>query len=52
MSATDCTTGWVNGVSKTGTFVKEAGVEWSTGVNGIPSGWEVIDNVDDVQTDE
>lgn len=34
---------WVSGVSPTGTFVKKAGVEWPTGINGIPSGWTVIE---------
>ena len=32
---------WVSGVSSTGTFVKAAGVSWSTGVSGIPNGWTV-----------
>ena len=32
---------WVYGVSPTGTFVKSAGVEIPTGVNGIPEGWTV-----------
>lgn len=32
---------WVNGVSATGTFVKKNGVEWNTGLSGIPSGWTV-----------
>ena len=34
---------WVNGVAATGTFVKGAGVTWTTGVSGIPSGWEVVE---------
>lgn len=33
---------WVNGVSATGTFVKKNGVEWNTGLSGIPNGWTVI----------
>ena len=33
---------WVNGVSSTGTFVKNKNATWRvTGVNGIPSGWTV-----------
>ena len=34
---------WVNGVSATGTFIKNASMtnEWSVGVNGIPTGWTV-----------
>ena len=35
---------WVDGVSSTGTFVKNASMSgWSTGVDGIPNGWTVID---------
>ena len=41
ISDTDCTTDWVSGVASTGTFVKEAGVNWTTGTSGIPSGWTV-----------
>ena len=33
---------WVNGVSPTGTFVKNASATWTTtGVNGVPTGWTV-----------
>ena len=39
--ASGSTTGWVNGVSATGTFVKDASTNWPTGGNGIPSGWTV-----------
>ena len=39
----DTTSNWVYGVSPTGTFVKKAGVNWQTGVNGIPDGWDVIE---------
>ena len=42
ISATS-TSNWVNGVYPTGTFVKASGISWSTGTNGIPSGWEVIE---------
>ena len=43
ISATDCTKGWLDGVSATGTFTKASGVDWSgkTGSDGIPSGWTV-----------
>lgn len=35
---------WMRGVAATGTFVKNANMtSWTTGVNGIPSGWTVID---------
>ena len=38
------TNGWVSDVAPTGTFVKAAGMtKWTTGNNGIPSGWTVID---------
>lgn len=38
------TTNWVSGVSVTGTFVKNPDMtSWTTGNNGIPSGWTVID---------
>ena len=48
ISATFCTTNWVNGVSETGTFIKSPDTSWQTGVDGTPSGWEVIDDGDDV----
>ena len=41
ISATYCTMLWVRNVSKSGTFVKASGVSWSTGEDGIPSGWTV-----------
>ena len=37
------TAGWLNGVSPTGTFVKDPNATWPTGVSGIPSGWTVLD---------
>lgn len=41
-SASDCTYNWVNGVNGTGLFTKAASMNnWSTGINGIPSGWTV-----------
>ena len=45
MTATDCTTGWVEGVAANGTFVKAASADWSvkTGNDGIPAGWTVQD---------
>ena len=43
ISASNCTNGWVNGVSASGTFVKAATMtDWTTGTNGIPTGWTVI----------
>ena len=44
ISATNCLTNWTNGVSATGTFVKNASMtSLPTGANGIPSGWTVQD---------
>ena len=34
---------WVGGVAASGTFTKAAGVEWPTGANGIPDGWNVVE---------
>ena len=41
ISATNCTLGWVNNVSPTGTFVCPDPSVWTTGASGIPSGWTV-----------
>lgn len=42
ISANYCTFNWVSEVSSTGTFTKAASMEsWTTGVNGIPTGWTV-----------
>ena len=42
--STSYTGNWLNNVSATGTFVKKAGVTWTTGdISGIPSGWTVIE---------
>ena len=42
ISATFSTSGWLSGVSETGTFVKASGMnDWTTGDNGIPSGWTI-----------
>ena len=44
ISASNCTTNWVNGVAATGTFVKHPNMSsWTTGVNGIPNNWIVQD---------
>lgn len=41
-SATSCTANWVNGVSSTGTFIKNSSMSgWGTGVSGIPNNWTV-----------
>ena len=50
ISATNCTSNWVNGVASNGTFVKATSMtSWKTGVNGIPRGWTVQN--DGVTTD-
>ena len=44
ISAYRCRDYWVRGVSSTGTFVKNPNKTWSTGVDGIPRGWTVVNN--------
>ena len=42
ISADGCTGYWVNGVAANGTFVKNSSMSsWTTGNDGIPSGWTV-----------
>lgn len=44
ISASRCTGAWVQSVASTGTFVKAPSMtSWSTGINGIPTGWTVQD---------
>ena len=44
ISASNCTINWVNGVAASGTFTKDANMtSWTTGDNGIPSGWSIQD---------
>jgi hypothetical protein len=44
-SASNCLTNWVSGVASKGTFVKNpAMTKLPTGVNGIPSGWTVVND--------
>lgn len=44
ISATNCTSNWVANVASTGTFIKAASMtSWTTGNNGIPTGWTVQD---------
>ena len=43
ISATNCLSNWVNGVSLTGTFVRSEDATWiETGDNGIPEGWNIL----------
>ena len=47
ISGTAYTRSWTTNVAATGTFYKDANATgWTTGVNGIPSGWTVQDYVD------
>ena len=46
ISASHCLNNWVDGVSSTGTFVKNPALSEETigrGVSGIPEGWTVVD---------
>ena len=44
ISGYGCTDYWVDGVASTGTFVKASSMtDWTTGRNGIPSGWTVVE---------
>ncbi len=44
ISASDCTKNWVSGVASSGTFTKAASMSsWTTGDNGIPTGWTIQD---------
>ena len=43
--SSDYTDQWVEDVASTGTFVKNRKATWTTtGVNGIPTGWTVVDD--------
>ena len=42
ISANNCTKDWVYGVASSGTFHKKGTANWTTGTNGIPSGWSVV----------
>ena len=45
ISASSCTYSWVTYVAATGTFVKNSNMSsWTTGANGIPSGWTILDS--------
>ena len=45
ISASACTTNWVKSVAASGTFIKASGMtSWSTGTNGIPTNWIVVEN--------
>lgn len=40
----DATGYWVNGVAATGTFYKNPNATWTTGDDGIPTGWSVVNS--------
>lgn len=45
ISASNCTSNWVSSVASTGTFVKNPHMnDWTTGDDGIPTGWTVENN--------
>ena len=47
ISASNCTKNWVNNVAATGIFIKaDSMTSWTTGANGIPSGWTIVDDQD------
>ena len=49
ISAANCLSSWVLGVSSTGTFVKNpAMTSLPTGVSGIPSGWTVVNDGEEI----
>lgn len=41
--ASGSTSNWLNTVPASGTFTKKAGVTWTSGASGIPSGWTVVE---------
>ena len=47
ISAAECTYGWVDGVSNTGTFIRSENMnDWPSGRSGIPIGWDVTPRID------
>lgn len=46
MLAYYCTGGWIDGVGATGTFTKAPGMNWPSGMGGIPAGWTVAEAPD------
>jgi hypothetical protein len=50
ISANRCLLNWVIGVSSTGTFVKNPAMNsLPTGTSGIPSGWTVVNNGEEIR---
>ena len=52
ISAASCLEGWVTRVAASGTFLKASGSSWSTGNNGIPTGWVAYDDGDEPEPPE
>lgn len=44
--ASDATFNWLNGVNTVGTFYGHSEYGWSSGANGIPSGWTFVELTD------
>jgi len=43
ISANLCTSSWVSSVASSGTFYKKSSMSsWTTGIDGIPSGWTIV----------
>lgn len=42
LGTTNCLQGWVTNVAAIGTFIKDANTTWSSGANGIPSNWTIV----------
>ena len=45
-TASSATTYWLYGISSSGTFNGYSEYGWSSGVSGIPSGWEFVELTD------
>ena len=41
---TNCLQNWTKSVAAVGNFVKDANTSWTTGINGIPTGWTVYND--------
>lgn len=44
IAGTNCTTSWTHYVADTGTFITPAAAQWTTGEDGIPSGWTRVNS--------
>ena len=48
ISASSCTSNWVQGVATSGTFTGNSMTNWTIGVSGIPAGWVRRDPYQDI----